>query len=111
MPKLASQKPGGKAWKASHENHGRPILEVSEGPRLLPPESEASFLNGHSTPALFLSVLFSSLHAEAIHTVVRTLRRKNGQTLLELPQSRGPHYSRTATAVTLGLHMVQQLGV
>lgn len=110
MPKLASQKPGGKAWKASHENHRRPILEVSGGP-WLPPGSEASFLSGHSTPALFPSVLFSSLRAEAIHSNVRTLRRKNGQNLLELPQSRGPHYSRTATAVTLGLHMVQRLGV
>lgn len=70
---------------------------------------QTSFPNGHCVPTWLPSAMLSSLHAEAVHTVVETLQRNDGQILLEFSRSGSPHCWRAKTAGILGARMLQQL--
>lgn len=68
-----------------------------------------SFPHGHCVPTWLPSAMFSSLHAEAVHAVVETLERNDGQILLQFSQNWSPHCWREKTTVILDTHMLQQL--
>ena len=106
-PKWVDQKPRGKAWKASLETL---YIHYWKRPKVDGFTLEwTSFPHGHCVPTWLPSAMFSSLHAEAVHAVVETLERNDGQILLQFSQNWSPHCWREKTTVILDTHMLQQL--